>query len=145
MRKLTKRLMSIYEQGRVALDCEQFQIWGSEKPGVYAHSQDAAWGEVAGFDMPRSVQGVIMADRFIVPGEYGHDWSEMVEVASYLNDEADGAIYFVGNRYTAAILKPSYRELWEITHYHAMRKSPLTEEEKMVMSLLIGGDWVNQL
>lgn len=130
--RLTKRLLMIYGQGRVAGGNEQFQIYGANTD--YIEFAQAYAGTI------------INGDTFKVHGEIGTDWCEMVEVAWWMNQDRDGNTYFVGHPNTGVLLKPSWREMKWIASFHAkFPDSKMSTEELMAWSLMVGGDWYDQL
>lgn len=108
-----KRLMDMYARGRMPYPGERFQVIGATRGGL-ASVRDEGWGvRVHGLLSQDAIKhgGIKPLMTFAVQGEIGLEWLEMVEVASYFNDEADGAIYYVGNMDSHAILLPAWDEI----------------------------------
>lgn len=135
--KKLQALMKLYGWGMVAHPHTMFQIWGTPTPGILT---------------PVGAKGVAPSELIKMVGEKGHDWTEMVEVASYINAAADGYVYYVGTELQGAVLKPSWREMRELAQFTSrhMQDVPIEErltlEEVMAWTLMVGGnEWEQDL
>lgn len=162
-RKHLEKMMQWYGLGRIAEPDESFQIFTAHSVTSYASVQDQTWGSLGLHNqnttatlherMQKTVSfgahrygklgGVLPLGWWEVQGESGRDWTEMVEVAEHMNGDGDGYTYYVGSPYTAAVLKPSWREMKELADFAArFPNSPASTEETMAWALMVGGkDW----
>ncbi len=134
---LTKRLLMLYSQGHIASAGSHFQVYGVDKDRVNI---------VAGEDAECGL--AYIEGSFKVHGEVGTDWCEMAEVAWHFNQDHDGCLYYVGSTETGIILKPSWREIKWMANYASrllLHDARWSTEELMAWTLMVGGDWYNQL